>query len=57
MWVTVHVYDGEQDLGEVTGDISLKPNSTATVELDGYDEYRPFTDTVLELGGVPASVH
>jgi len=55
LWITVRVYDGEQQLGQLTGDISLKPHSTATVDLTGYDEFRPFTDTVVDWSGVPVS--
>jgi len=56
MSVTVHVYDGEQDVGAIDGYISLKPHSTGILDLEGYDQYRPFTDTVVELFGLPASV-
>lgn len=55
MSVRVLVYDGEQELGELTGRISLKPHSTATVDLMGNDEFRPFTDTVVSLRGMPVS--
>jgi hypothetical protein len=55
MIVTVRVYDGEQELGELTGDISLKPHSTAVVDLESSDGFRPFTDTVVDWIGVPVS--
>jgi hypothetical protein len=55
-YVRVHVYDGDQDLGELAGVISLKPRSSAILDLQGYDEYRTFTDTVVEVTGIPAIV-
>ena len=55
LWITVRVYDGEQELGELDGGISLKPHSTAVADLTGYDRFQPFTDTVVDWTGVPVS--
>lgn len=56
VYVTVHVYDGEQEIGALSGDVSLKPESSARVELDSSDRYDEFTDTVVEILPLPASV-
>lgn len=54
--VSVHIYDNEQDIGELHGDVSLKPHSSAQVDLWSSDDYRQFNDTVVELLGLPAAV-
>ena len=56
MYVTVHIYNDDQDIGELHGDISLKPHSTARVDLQSFDDYSPFNSTVVELLGLPAAV-
>lgn len=56
VYVTVHVYDGDQEIGKLSGDVSLKPDSSAQVDLDSFDQYDEFTDTVVELMPLPAAV-
>jgi hypothetical protein len=47
--VTVHAYAGQQNIGDLTGQVTLKPNSTSAVDLMSTDHYEPFTDTTVEL--------
>ncbi|MCW2764932.1 MAG: hypothetical protein JWO11_891 [Nocardioides sp.] len=49
--VTVNLYDGDQAVGEVTGTITLKPNSRSSVELIGFDDYAAYTDARVHLSG------
>lgn len=56
VYVQVHVYDGEQEIGELSGDVSLKPRSTAVVDLQSFDDFRSFDDTVVEVLPIPAAV-
>lgn len=56
VFVTVHVYDGDQEIGELSGDVSLKPGSSAQADLDSVDQYDEFTDTVVEIMPLPAAV-
>jgi hypothetical protein len=51
--VTVNVYDGEQEVGELIGDVTLKPESESTVELTGLDDYSAYTDARVHLSGWP----
>jgi hypothetical protein len=54
--VEVHVYDGDQEIGSLLGDVSLKPNSSAVADLTSFDQFAAFTDTVVELIAIPAAV-
>lgn len=47
--VTVHVYNGEQNVGDLTGDVTLKPNSASQVDLNSVDDYTRFTDVTVDL--------
>lgn len=51
--VTVNVYDGEQEVGELIGDVTLKPRSQSSVELTGLDDYSSYTDARVHLSGWP----
>lgn len=53
--VTVHAYSGQQNIGDLTGQVTLKPTSTSAVDLKSTDEYASFTDTTVELLPVPTS--
>lgn len=55
--VTVHVYNEDQDVGELSGNISLKPHSIGRVDLESFDHFRDFTDTTVELLPLRAAVH
>jgi len=54
--MSVHMYDGEQKIEEATGDVSLKPGSTARIELHRFGEFRLHADTVVEMLGLPAAL-
>lgn len=56
VYVTVHVYNGDQEVGQLRGDVSLKPDSSAEVNLDSFNPYDEFTDAVVELLPLPAAV-
>lgn len=56
VWVQVHMYVRDQEVGQLSGSISLKPHSDAQVELDSSDTFQNFTDAVVEVLPVPANV-
>ena len=37
VWVDVDLYDGEQAVGELHGSVTMRPDSTSVVELQGWD--------------------
>lgn len=49
--VTVTVFNGDQNLGELIGSAKVKPESTTEVDLDSIDDYKKFTDTAVEVTG------
>jgi hypothetical protein len=49
--VDVDLYDGDQAVGEISGMVTLRPDSTSVVELDGYDDFVDFTESRVHLGG------
>jgi hypothetical protein len=51
--VTVDLYDGDQQIGEVTGDVTLKPDSKSRVDLSGFDDFAKYTDLRVHLTGWP----
>jgi len=53
--VDVSLYDGDQAVGEIRGNVTLKPDSTSVVELDGYDDFVDFTESRVHLSGWPVS--
>ncbi|WP_460713704.1 hypothetical protein [Nocardioides dilutus] len=53
VFVTVDLYDGEQNVGEVSGNVTLRPDSTSTVELRGFDDLVSYTETRVHLSGWP----
>ncbi len=53
--VDVDLYDGDQAVGEISGMVTLRPDSTSVVELQGYDEFVAFTESRVHLGGWVAS--
>ena len=38
VFVNVDLYDGDQHVGEVNGNVTLRPDSTSVVELQGFDD-------------------
>jgi hypothetical protein len=53
--VTVNVYDGDQEVGDLTGTVTLKPESSSTVDLISFDEFASYDNTTIELLPIPAS--
>jgi hypothetical protein len=55
LFVTVDLYDGQQQVGEVSGNVTLRPESTSVVELVGYDDVVDYTESRVHLSGWPDS--
>lgn len=55
VFVDVNLYDGDQAVGELSGMVTLRPDSTSAVELTGYEEFVDFTETRVHLDGWAAS--
>jgi hypothetical protein len=51
VFVDVDLYDGEQHVGEVSGNVSLRPDSTSVVELQGFEDFVPYTESRVHLNG------
>lgn len=51
--VTVDVFDGDQNVGELTGSVTLKPRSESSVELVSMDEYESWSDAHVDLLRLP----
>lgn len=47
--VSVHVYDGPDNIADLTESTTLKPRTTSTVHLTSYTDYAEFTDTTVKL--------
>lgn len=54
LMVTVDLYDGDQNVGDMWGKITMKPDSEAVVNLRGFDDYVEYTDARVGLLGLPA---
>ncbi len=53
LMVTVDLYDGDQNVGDMSGTITMKPDSEAVVTLTGFDDYVDYTDARVGLLGWP----
>ena len=53
VFVTVDLYDGDQHVGEVSGNVTLRPDSTSVVELQGFDDVVSYTESRVHLNGWP----
>jgi hypothetical protein len=47
--VTVHIYDGPDNVADLSEMTTMKPQTTSTVSLTGVDDYQEFTDTTVDL--------
>ena len=47
--VTINVYDGDQQVGDLTGSVTLKPDSASTVDLVSVDRVAAYDNTTVEL--------
>lgn len=56
VFVEVNVYDGDQEVGELHGDVTLKPQSAAQVELYGLDEFASYSEARVSLNGYPVGL-
>lgn len=54
VWVTVDLFDGEQNVGELSGSVTLKPRSSSIVELSSLDRYVDWTDAYVDLWRLPS---
>ena len=53
VFVSVDLYDGDQNVGDVSGNVTLKPDSTSIVELQGFDDFKSYTESRVHLSGWP----
>lgn len=53
VYVTVNLYDGDQEVGDLSGSVTLKPNSGSTVDLDSSDRFVSYDNTTVELLPIP----
>ena len=53
IFVEVDIYNGEQNVGDLLGSVSLKPDSASRVELQGSEDFVEYTDTRVHLSGWP----
>jgi hypothetical protein len=51
--VTINVYDGDQEVGDLSGSVTLKPDSASNVELSSFDEFATYDNTTIELLPLP----
>lgn len=54
--VTVNLYRGDEEVGDLTGSVTLKPNSSSSVDLDSSDNFVGYDNTTIELVPIPASI-
>lgn len=47
--VTVNLYDGDQEVGDLTGSVTLKPDSASTVDLISNDNFVSYDNSTVEL--------
>ena len=53
VFVDVDLYDGDPHVGEVNGNVTLRPDSTSVVELQGFDDFVAYTESRVHLSGWP----
>lgn len=51
--VTINVYDGDQEVADLSGSVTLKPGSASNVELSSIDEFATYDNTTIELLPLP----
>lgn len=47
--VSVAIFDGEQNVGQMYGTVTVKPRSASSVDLDSRDGYVSWTDAYVDL--------
>ena len=53
--VTINVYEGDNQVGDLTGSVTLKPKSASTVDLLSVDEFASYDNTTVELFPLPVT--
>lgn len=48
-FVTVNLYDGDPNVGELTGDAVLKPNSESSIKLISIDDFVVYDEARVEV--------
>lgn len=56
VFVTINIYKGDQEVGDLTGSVTIKPNSASTVDLDSFDDFASYDNTTVELLPLPVGV-
>lgn len=49
VYVTVDVFDGDQNVGELWGSVTLKPGTSSSVDLMSIDPYVAWSDVHVDL--------
>lgn len=49
VFVTVDVFDGDQNVGELFGSVTVKPGTSSTVDLRSIDPYVTWSDAHVDL--------
>lgn len=52
--VTVDLFDDDQNVGDLTGSVTLKPNSESSVALTSVDDYVPWDNAHVDLLRLPS---
>lgn len=51
--VSVNLYDGDQNVGELSGNVVLKPDSESSLDLFSLDEYVEFDEARVDVDMLP----
>ena len=51
--VRVNIFDGDQNVAQMMGTVSLKPESESSVDVTGADTYGPYTEARVHLLAMP----
>lgn len=51
--VRVNLFDGDQNVAQMMGTVSLKPESESSVDVVGTDTYGPYTEARVHLLAMP----
>lgn len=53
VFVTVDLFDGDQNVGELIGSVTVKPGSASSVDLISVDQYVSWSDAHVDLMRTP----
>lgn len=51
--VTVNLFDGDQNVAQMMGDVSLKPDSASSVKVGPTERFEPYTEARVHLTAIP----